>query len=161
MKYTKAEIKKLIVDSDYKNKNVVIWWQISASQQWVSIYDRQCKKFFVDYSKDMLTLAELSDIIFKLSLLELKGEGFKFKILEVKNPLEAKIKKSTSENPIKLKYVLGLVRHHFENNEPRFKECARKIAKTLDDNNLSEQADFVLAQLGEVNTFSPQGESNE
>ena len=78
----------------------------------------------------------------------------------VGNMPKQQIKKLTSENPIKLKYVLGLVRHHFENNEPRFKECARKIAKTLDDNNLSEQADFVLAQLGEVNTFSPQGEAD-
>ena len=60
---------------------------------------------------------------------------------------------------VELKDVLGLVRSHFENNEPMFKEYARKIAKTLDENNLTEQADFVLAQLGEVNTFSPQEES--
>ena len=76
---TKSEIKDLIVASDYKNKNVVIWWQIrwvtGNKTSYCSTYSNERFWGF----RDRQTLDELVDDIEKMS----HFTGFKLKILEV------------------------------------------------------------------------------
>ena len=89
---TKAEIKKLIVDSDYKNKDVVIWWKWGYGESGnhditsVATYFKYSDEWFVDYSTHRFSLDYLVETIWryydKLGKENAK-EWFRFKVLEV------------------------------------------------------------------------------
>ena len=90
---TKAEIKKLIVDSDYKNKDVVIWWKWgcdeagSYSATSVATYCKYADEWFVDNSTHRFNLDYLVTTIWRYydNLgRETEKELFKVKVLEVK-----------------------------------------------------------------------------
>jgi len=76
---TKSEIKQLIIDSDYKNKNVVIWWKYNDITN-VAICDGD-DDFYIDYSERIYKLDDLVDYIFRKA----QYDNFKLKILEVDN----------------------------------------------------------------------------
>ena len=74
---TKAEIKNLIIKSDYKNKDVVIWWKYDETTN-VAIY--HCDDVFaLDYNEIVYELDDLVNHIFRRS----QYDNFKLKILEV------------------------------------------------------------------------------
>ena len=74
---TKAEIKQLIIDSDYKNKDVVIWWKYNDITN-VAIY--HCDDVFaLDHNEIEYKLDDLVEVIFWLS----SNCNLKLKILEV------------------------------------------------------------------------------
>ena len=76
---TKKEIKDLIIASDYKNKDVVIWWKYNDMPN-VAIYNGD-DGFYLDYSENEYELDDLVNHIFRRS----QYDNFKLKILEVKN----------------------------------------------------------------------------
>ena len=76
---TKKEIKDLIIKSDYKNKDVVIWWKYDDTTN-VAIYNGD-DGFYLDYSEIEYELDDLVEAIFINS----NYNNFKLKILEVKN----------------------------------------------------------------------------
>ena len=83
---TKAEIKDLIIASDYKNKDVVIWWQCDIGHVFKKIIQTKTatwyeKDFFEVSGKfTCLLLADLVELIHYDSISE---KNFKLKILEV------------------------------------------------------------------------------
>ena len=77
---TKAEIKNLIIKSDYKNKDVVIWWKYNDITS-VAIYNDNDDGFYLDYNDIAYELDDLVDVIFWVS----SNCNLKLKILEVDN----------------------------------------------------------------------------
>ena len=91
---TKKRIKKLIVDSDYKNKDVVIWWKWGYGESGnyeitsVAIYYKYSDEWFVDHSTHKFSLNYLVTTIWRCyDNLDKENakEWFKFKVLEVKD----------------------------------------------------------------------------
>ena len=77
---TKDEIKDLIIKSDYKNKDVVIWWKYNDITS-VAIYNDNDDGFYLDYNDIAYELDDLVDVIFWVS----SNCNLKLKILEVDN----------------------------------------------------------------------------
>ena len=79
---TKAEIKKLIIDSDYKNQDVVIWWTCQFMEKpsfLVAVWSRNKERFDISLHSASLTLSQLVNNIFADS----QKSNFKIKIVEV------------------------------------------------------------------------------
>lgn len=58
---------------------------------------------------------------------------------------------------VKIKKVLTLIRSHYEKDEETFKNVCLEIEKECD----GELGAFILAQIGETNTFVPGGGDTE
>ena len=91
---TKSEIKDLIIKSDYKNKDVVIWWQFTEDDD-KSIYIAHCQYIEALSIGEYIWKTTMEDAkgITYLNTLEMIDElvycssksDFKLKILEVDN----------------------------------------------------------------------------
>jgi len=83
---TKAEIKDLIVASDYKNKDIVIWWSyklggLAHASKRIAIYNIGIDEFELNNCTYTIDIDYLADSI----CVDTEEQNFKLKILEVGN----------------------------------------------------------------------------
>ena len=55
--------------------------------------------------------------------------------------------------------ILKLIKYHSEKDEAAFKKEGYEVVKFFDDSNEHELGEYVMAQLADVNTFSPMSEA--
>lgn len=57
---------------------------------------------------------------------------------------------------INIGFTIQLIRYHYEQDEDKFKEYCHYLINELNKIGEDELSGYILAQLGEVPTFSPQ-----
>lgn len=62
---------------------------------------------------------------------------------------------------MKKKHVINLIRCYVEGDDSGFRIVARQIATELDKAGDTELAGYILALLGNINTFTPQVEEGD
>lgn len=61
-----------------------------------------------------------------------------------------------SKLDINIGFAIQLIRYHYEQDENKFKEYCHYLVNELNKINENELSGYILAQLDEVPTFSPQ-----
>lgn len=57
---------------------------------------------------------------------------------------------------VNIGFAIQLIKYHYEHDEEKFKEYSHYLVNELNKIGENELAGYILAQLGEVPTFSPQ-----